>query len=107
MIIINSGKVPVTSDGRVNWKEYFVSHAKVGDEFIVPKTMRSGIQRQAQDCGFCAHSSTVDELSIRIVVNERKTVARKVLQALDTLTEKQLLQIHAGCVQAGILPPLY
>jgi hypothetical protein len=107
MIIVNSGKVPVTSDGRVNWKEYFVTHAKVGDEFIVPKTMRSGIQRQAQDCGFCAQSNTVDELSIRITVLERKTVTRKIISALSTLTERQLVQIHAGCVQAKILPPLY
>jgi hypothetical protein len=34
------------------------------------------------------------------------SVSRKILAALSTLTEQQLIQIHNGCRQARILPPL-
>ena len=98
--------MPVTPDGRINWKEYFLDQAKIGDQFVVSKTMRSGIQRQAQECGFSAHSATVDDQMIRITVAAPDSISRKIIQALSMLSEKQLIQIHAGCRQAKILPPL-
>lgn len=106
MRTIGMNDIPVTVDGRINWKEYFLDHAQVGDQFMVPKTMRSGIQRQAQDCGFAAHSATVNATTIRITVHAPDTISRKILAALATLAERQLVQIHHGCVQAKILPPL-
>ena len=103
---IDTTQLPVTLDNRINWKEYFLDHAQVGDHFIVSKTMRSGIQRQAQECGFIAQSNTVDAGTIQITVHGLASVSRKILAALSTLTEQQLIQIHNGCRQARILPPL-
>ena len=98
--------MPVTLDGRINWKEYFLDHAKIGDQFVVSKTMRSGIQRQAMECGYSAHSATIDGNTISITVHAPDTMSRKIIAALSMLSEQQLIQIHAGCRQAKILPPL-
>lgn len=103
---IDLATMPVTPDGRINWKEFFLDQAKVGDQFVVSKTMRSGIQRQAMECGYSAHSATIDHNTISITVHAPDTMSRKIIAALSTLSEKQLLQIHAGCRQARILPPL-
>jgi hypothetical protein len=104
--MIDIDRIPKTVDGRLDWKEYFSKHAKVGDQFVVAKSTRSGIQRQASDCGYSAKSSAAGQHQILITVCELDTISRRVLDALATLTEKQLYQIHRGCVQARILPPL-
>lgn len=98
--------LPVTLDGRINWKEYFLDHAEVGDQFVIAKTMRSGIQRQAMECGFTAQSATIDDQMIKITVAEPDSMSKRILTQLAMLSEKQLIQIHAGCRQAKILPPL-
>jgi hypothetical protein len=98
--------LPITPDGRINWKEYFLDLARVNDQFEVPRTMRSGIQRQAQECGFSAQSSTINRHTILITVQKPDSVSKQILAALATLTEHQLTQIYQGCRKANILPPL-
>jgi hypothetical protein len=102
---LNIEDLPTTFDGRIDWKTYFGQHAQVGDKFEVPRTMRSGIQRQAAECGFTAQSVTVNELTILITVNEPESASRRILAQLASLSEAQLVKIHLGCMQAGILGP--
>jgi len=102
---LDISKLPTTFDGRIDWKHYFGFQAQVGDQFEAPRTMRSGIQRQAAECGFAAQSSTVNELTILITVHEPDSASKRILAMLATLTENQLVQIHRGCMQAGLLGP--
>lgn len=103
---IDITQLPVTIDNRINWKDYFLDHAQIGDHFTVAKTMRSGIQRQAAECGFIAQSVSVDANTISVTVRSLDTLSRTILGELATLSERQLIQIHRGCVQAKILPAL-
>jgi len=103
---MNIEDLPVAVGGRIDWKQYFSESAKIGDQFVVPKSMRSGIQRQAGEFGFSAKSTAAKTGYIYITVEPKETVATRILASLGTLDEKKLIQIHRGCVQARILAPL-
>jgi len=105
--MIDFDDLPKAVGGRTDWKLYFQSVAKIGDQFTVPKSMRSGIQRQAAENGFSAKSSAAGYGVICITVCELDTISHQILESLGTLSEKHLIQIHKGCVQAKILAPLF
>ena len=104
--MINLEHMPRTLDGRIDWKFYFEKYAQEGDQFEAPRTMRSGIQRQATECGFVAQSTTIAPTLILVTVSANETISRKILKSLATLSEANLIKIHNGCVQAGVLGPL-
>jgi hypothetical protein len=104
--MINLDHMPRTLDGRIDWKFYFEKYAKEGDQFEAPSTMRSGIQRQACECGFVAQSTTIAPTVILVKVSANETISRKIIKSLTTLSEANLIKIHNGCVQAGVLGPL-
>jgi hypothetical protein len=105
--MIEFDELPTAVGGRVDWKHYFKKVAKIGDQFIVPKSMRSGIQRQAAENGYSAKSAAAGHGQLCITVCELDTVSHLILESLGTLSEKHLIQIHKGCVQAKILAPLF
>jgi hypothetical protein len=43
---------------------------------------------------------------ILVTVSANETVSRRILKSLATLSEANLIKIHNGCVQAGVLGPL-
>ena len=106
MTKIKLENMPVTLDGRIHWKHYFAASAAVGDQFVAPATMRSGIQRQAADCGFVARTSYHGPGTILINIMAPVSKTSRILSAFATLSEGTLIKIHNGCVQASILPPL-
>ncbi len=105
--MIEYDQLPTSVGGRIDWKTYFKSVAKLGDQFVVQKSMRSGIQRQAAENGYSAKSTAAGHGQICITVCELDSVSHLILESLGTLSEKHLIQIHKGCVQARILAPLF
>ena len=104
--MIEFDQLPTSAGGRIDWKTYFKTVATIGDQFIVPKSMRSGIQRQAAENGYSAKSSAAGHGQICITVCELDSISHLILESIGTLSEKHLIQIHKGCVQARILPPI-